>query len=193
LAAVVSGPAPSAGLVQQVEGRGGAGESVEDEAGGVTSQVAEEGTLSDVRGALAVGVAHVLLHAGAVRGGHRPDVALHHGDPGDGGVAHRVLLADGACGDRAMGERRLEGVEQVHHYIDELEKNRVRNWSRRRRSGQTRTSPACLASMLTCFGSLDPSTAVIIAAKTPCATQATTSASFTYIHAPMLPSGSAPH
>lgn len=88
--------------------------------GNLRSQLAEHALRADVPGALVTGLADELLQALVVGGGEGLDVALHHGDAGNGGVAHGVLLAQGAGGHRAVGERGFQGVQEVHNDVDEL-------------------------------------------------------------------------
>lgn len=81
----------------------------------------EERALSDIRRTLAVSVTHVLLHASTVGTRERPDVPLHHSNPGDRGVTDRILLSDGSRRHRSMRERRLQGIQKVYHDVDKLE------------------------------------------------------------------------
>lgn len=84
------------------------------------SQLAEDAAAADLTDALRIGVAHVPLRALVLRGAIGSDVALHQRDSGDDGVAHRVPLAHGAGGQGAVREGGLQGVQQVHHDLNEL-------------------------------------------------------------------------
>lgn len=59
---------------------------------------------------------------GGLVGAH---VALQHADRGDGGITHRVLLAERSGAERAVRERGLQGVQQVHDDADELKETRT--------------------------------------------------------------------
>lgn len=85
------------------------------------SQLAEDAGAADVLAALGVRLAQVPLHALVVGGAVGAHVRLHHRDAGNGRIADRVLLADGARGQRTVRERRLQGVQQVNDDADELD------------------------------------------------------------------------
>lgn len=87
------------------------------------SKLAEKRSLSHVAGALPVSVTHVLLHARGLVGPQGPHVGLRHGNSGNGRVADGVLFADVTGRDRPVRERGLQGVQQVHHDADELQRS----------------------------------------------------------------------
>lgn len=89
------------------------------------SKLAEDALRSDVGRALVVGVTDVLLQTLVVVRPEGPDVGLEHGDAGDGRVTDGVLAADWPRGEGAVGERGLEGVQQVHYDVDELRRSGV--------------------------------------------------------------------
>lgn len=84
------------------------------------SKLTEDGTVPQVFGALVAGLADASGQAPLVGGDHCTYVPFSHGDAGQGRVAHRVASPGAARRQRAVRERRLQSVQQVHHDVDEL-------------------------------------------------------------------------
>lgn len=118
LLAVDAASSLAAGFVQRLEGV--ACLTLEEEAGGVCSQLAEDALTADIRRALFVGLAQIFLHALVLSALVGPHVAFQHRDRSDSGIADGVFAAQRASGQRAVRERRLQGVQQVHDDADEL-------------------------------------------------------------------------
>lgn len=62
------------------------------------AQLTEDAGATDVLVALSVGLAQIFLHAFVVAVAVCSDVALQHGDGGNGKVTDAVLLTERSCG-----------------------------------------------------------------------------------------------
>lgn len=102
LLAVNAASSLASSLVKRLEGV--AGLTLEEEARGVCSQLAEDALSTDIRRALLVGLAQVLLHALVLSALVGPHVALQHRDRSDSGIADGVFAANRASSHRAVRE-----------------------------------------------------------------------------------------
>lgn len=111
----------SSSLVEGLEAA--VGGALQEEARGVTSQLTENAGSSNVLLALRVGFAHILLHALVLGIAVGLDVAPGHQDSGNCGITDGVLPAHRASSERTVGEGGLEGVHQVNHDVDKLQRS----------------------------------------------------------------------